>query len=80
MPTKIFTTIPGNCPFGKNVAIDSAACRNCQNYYRMGTAMFFWCKHSTPEIAESTPKLKKRGRPPGKTHRKPVNERKTKKR
>lgn len=43
MPTKIFTTISGPCPFGKNITIDSPGCRSCEKYYRAGTGMFFWC-------------------------------------
>ena len=62
MPTKIFTTIEADCPFGKGVKIDSTACRNCPQYYRAGTGMFFWCRHPEPE---PTPQPKKRGRPAG---------------
>ena len=59
MPTKIFTTIDGQCPFGRPCQTDSKECRTCENYYRNGTGMFFWCKAGTPGGA---PK-KKRGRP-----------------
>lgn len=59
MPTKIFTTIDGKCPFGRECQTDSKECRRCENYYRNGTGMFFWCKAGTPGGA---PK-KKRGRP-----------------
>ena len=61
MPTKIFTTIIGDCPFGKGVKIDSTQCRNCSEYYRTGTGMFFWCRHPEPE---KLPEKPKRGRPP----------------
>ena len=57
MLTKIFTTIEQKCPFGKEYQIDSTKCRSCEFYFRMGTGMFFWCKHPIPE-----PKPK-RGRP-----------------
>lgn len=90
MPTKIFTTISGLCPFGKKIMIDSTGCRSCEHFYRMGTATFFWCTHpveSVPKTPESVPKTrktvpkatkdvlktKKRGRPPGKAKKKPVN-------
>ena len=59
MPTKIFTTIDGSCPFGRGCQTDSKECRTCENYMRNGTGMFFWCKAATPPDA---PK-KKRGRP-----------------
>ena len=52
MPTKIFTTISGPCPFGKNVTIDSPGCRTCEHFYRTGTGMFFWCNNP----GESVPK------------------------
>ena len=45
MPTKIFTTIGGNCPFGRKCAVDSTECRKCEWFYRTGTATFFWCRH-----------------------------------
>lgn len=60
MPTKIFTTIDGKCPFGRECQTDSKECRKCENYYRNGTGMFFWCKAATPGL--DAPK-KKRGRP-----------------
>ena len=60
MPTKIFTTIDGKCPFGRECQTDSKECRKCENYYRNGTGMFFWCKAETP--GKEAPK-KKRGRP-----------------
>ena len=60
MPTKIFTTIDGKCPFGRECQTDSKECRMCENYYRNGTGMFFWCKAETP--GKEAPK-KKRGRP-----------------
>lgn len=75
MPTKIFTTIDGNCPFGLNVKIDSKECRTCANYYRSGTGMFFWCNHPPgPEKPKRTvrpkpepaDKKKKRGETPKK--------------
>ena len=62
MPTKIFTTIDGNCPFGKKIKIDSQSCRTCNYYYRAGTAMFFWCGHpvkpTKPEALEAAPEKK----------------------
>ena len=58
MPTKIFTTIDGPCPFGTGHAIDSPGCRKCQHFYRTGTATFFWCSHPPVEQAKPT-----RGRP-----------------
>ena len=65
MPTKIFTTIDGKCPFGRNCAIDSTECRKCEWFYRAGTAMFFWCRH--PVTPETEQVKRKRGRPPGKS-------------
>lgn len=85
MPTKVFTLMGGNCPFGKGCEIDSPSCRKCQWFYRAGTGTFFWCNHPiespkierlTPEKAQST---KKRGRPTKKAVKKPVKRKKTKK-
>ena len=45
MPTKIFTIMGGDCPFGRGCEIDSQVCRKCEHYYRAGTGTFFWCKH-----------------------------------
>lgn len=59
MPTKIFTTIIEDCPFGKRVKIDSKECRNCPEYYRVGTGTFFWCRHPVAEVEVK----RKRGRP-----------------
>lgn len=53
MPIKIFTTISGPCPFGKNVTIDSPGCRSCEHFYRTGTGMFFWCNNPGPKLEES---------------------------
>lgn len=90
MPTKIFTTIPGPCPFGYHNKIDDNLCRLCPYYFRTGTATFFWCNHPpmekavrkpkrVPENAESgTQQKRKRGRPPGKSTKKPVNQTKKK--
>lgn len=86
MPTKIFTTITGPCPFGKNVTIDSLGCRSCEHFYRTGTATFFWCSHpieqKPDEIAQKATEIaqpaKKRGRPAGKAKKKPVKTRKKK--
>jgi len=36
----------GKCPFGRGHEIDSAACRQCPDYFRAGTAMFFWCRQN----------------------------------
>ena len=75
MPTKIFTTISGLCPFGKKIMIDSTGCRSCEHFYRVGTETFFWCTHpveSVPKTPESVPKTKKRGRPAKKAISKPV--------
>lgn len=77
MPTKIFTTISGLCPFGKKIMIDSTGCRSCEHFYRMGTATFFWCRHPIEEVPEIAQPKRKRGRPPGKAKKKPVK-RKTK--
>lgn len=74
MPTKIFTTIDGNCPFGKKTKIDSQSCRTCNFYYRAGTAMFFWCGHPVkptkpervPETTKTGTRTKKRGETPKK--------------
>ncbi len=64
MPTKIFTTIIGPCPFGMGCAIDSTTCRQCPFFFRMGTATFFWCKHPTPAPAPAiSPKKRGPGRP-----------------
>ena len=87
MPTKIFTIMGGDCPFGRGCEIDSQVCRKCEHYYRAGTGTFFWCKHpdaqKTAEIARKAPKIaqpkRKRGRPPGKATKRPVKRRKTKK-
>ena len=49
MPTKIFTTIDGQCPFGRPCQTDSKECRKCEHYYRAGTGTFFWCKHPDGE-------------------------------
>lgn len=72
MPTKIFTTIEQECPFGKGCDIDSLACRNCPDYFRVGTGMFFWCKR---EVAEEKPaskhKPKKTTAAPGKKRGRP---------
>lgn len=62
MPTKVFTTIDGLCPFGKKVMIDSPGCRSCEHFYRIGTETFFWCTHpveSVPKMPESVPKTRK---------------------
>ena len=88
MPTKIFTTITGPCPFGKNVTIDSPGCRSCEHFYRTGTGTFFWCNHpfelKSAEIAQKAAEIsqpkRKRGRPPGKATKKSVKRTKTKKR
>lgn len=85
MPIKIFTLLGGNCPFGRNCAIDSQSCKTCKFFYRAGTGTFFWCSHpqepakaerKAPEIVQEK---RKRGRPPGKAAKKPVKRRKTKK-
>lgn len=76
MPTKIFTLLGGQCPFGKGIEIDSQSCRKCGWFYRAGTGTFFWCNHPiespkieqdspkieriTPEIAQKTPKNKRK--------------------
>lgn len=87
MPTKVFTTISGPCPFGKNVTIDSPGCRSCEQYYRAGTGMFFWCNaRSEPvlgPVRETLDTKPKRGRPrktdtPVKAQKKPVKTRKKK--
>ena len=89
MATKVFTTIPGPCPFGYKNNIDDHLCRLCPFYYRAGTGTFFWCTHppiekkprpkvqKAPEIVQEK---RKRGRPPGKAAKKAVNRTKTKKR
>ena len=88
MPTKVFTTITGPCPFGKQVTIDSPGCRSCEHYYRGGTGTFFWCKDAPAEPVPNPvqailhPKPK-RGRPrktdtPAKAKKKPVKTRKKK--
>ena len=62
MATKIFTTIPGPCPFGYKNDIDDHLCRVCPYFYRAGTGMFFWCNHpveSVPKTPESVPKTRK---------------------
>ena len=71
MPTKIFTILGGNCPFGRGCDIDSLSCRKCEHFYRTGTGTFFWCKHpdgqKRVEIAQKAPEIeqpkRKRGRP-----------------
>lgn len=81
METKVFTTIPGPCPFGIYATIDSPGCRSCEYFYRTGTGTFFWCNHppvaqKLPKIARKAPEIaqekRKRGRPPGKAAKKPV--------
>lgn len=94
MPTKIFTILGGDCPFGRKCARDSNQCRQCQYYYRAGTGTFFWCNHpieqktaeieqKTAGIARKAPEIaqpkRKRGRPPGKATKKPVKRIKNKK-
>ena len=62
MPTKIFTTLGGKCPFGMGCDIDTQPCRNCKHFYRAGTGMFFWCNHpleNVPEKANSVLKSDK---------------------
>lgn len=89
MATKVFTTIPGPCPFGYKNNIDDNLCRLCPYFYRAGTGMFFWCNHppveqKRPKIAQKAPEIvqekRKRGRPPGKATKTAVNRTKTKKR
>lgn len=87
MPTKIFTTVGGLCPFGRGIEIDSAGCRRCEYFYRTGTATFFWCRHPqaekpaeiVPQSVEGVPMKKKRGRKPVKAAKKPVKGRKPQK-
>ena len=69
MPTKIFTTIEAECPYGKGVKIDSTGCRNCPEYYRTGTGLFFWCRHPEPEPVQEK---RKRGRPSKKADFRPI--------
>ena len=45
MLTKVFTTLGGNCPFGKGIERDSAKCRQCEFFYKAGTGTFFWCSN-----------------------------------
>lgn len=90
MPTKIFTTISGPCPFGKKNDIDSPACRSCEHFYRTGTGTFFWCNAGPSEpvpnmVQEILHPKPKRGRPrktviPGKPTKKAVKRTKPKKR
>lgn len=54
MPTKIFTTLGGKCPFGMGCDIDTQPCRNCKHFYRAGTGMFFWCNHPVENVPEKT--------------------------
>ena len=87
MPTKIFTILGGDCPFGRKCAIDSPSCRQCPHFYRAGTGTFFWCNHPIEQkpagIVQKAPEIiqemRKRGRPPEKALKKPVKRRKTKK-
>lgn len=67
MPTKIFTTIEQECPFGRGCKIDSTTCRACPDYFRMGTGFFFWCRKENPE-----PVVKKKVGRPRKDKKKPV--------
>lgn len=80
MPTKIFTTISGPCPFGTGCDIDSTKCRQCQWYFRMGTGTFFWCNHPGGREQEQTkePEKTKRGRPRKNGPKKPVKRTKKK--
>ena len=86
MPTKIFTVLGGDCPFGRGCAIDSISCRKCQYFYRTGTGTFFWCNHpieaAAPEEAPKAPDIpqerRKRGRPRKNAIIKPMGRPKTK--
>lgn len=93
MPTKIFTTIPGPCPFGYKNKIDDNLCRLCPYYFRTGTGTFFWCNHPVPQKAKSVRKKaqsvptapesgtqpkRKRGRPRKNAPNKPVKQTKKK--
>lgn len=92
MPTKIFTTMGGRCPFGYHNNIDDNLCRLCPYYYRAGTGTFFWCNHPidektpkkprrVPEKAETgTQEKRKRGRPRKDATKKPVKRTKSKNR
>ena len=73
----------GACPFGKGVEVDSAGCRNCAYYYMKGTSTFFWCMNPAARQDAGKPakpeEKRKRGRPPGKTQKKPYTASKKKK-
>lgn len=78
MPTKIFTTLGGACPFGEGPEIDSLKCRNCEYYWRIGTGTFFWCLHPVQQQPAPEPEKRKRGRPKGSKNKKKVARRKIK--
>ena len=87
MPTKIFTTLGGSCPYGHNVELDSPGCRKCEDYFRAGTGMFFWCRHQPAEqepkprkIAIKAKPAKKRGRPRKNAQKRPIKADEKKKR
>ena len=81
MPSKVFTVLGGDCPFGRKCAIDSPSCRQCPHYYRTGTGTFFWCNHpieqkpaeiahETPEIVQERPKIARKRTTKAKTTKK----------
>ena len=78
MATKVFTTMGGPCPYGLGHERDSAGCRKCEHYYREGTGTFFWCTHPDSGKEHKKPEKRKRGRPPVKVTKTPVNQRKDK--
>lgn len=81
MPTKIFTVNNDPCPFGRGCVVDSKECRNCPDYYRAGTAMFFWCANNLETATDITPKKRVRKTAnPDKARKRPVNRKKSGKR
>lgn len=77
MIRKIFKV--GECPFRPGVEVGSTVCRTCADYKgEPAYCSFVICSHegeiATGGESQQIPKPKaKRGRPPGKAKKKPVN-------
>ena len=87
MVRKVFKV--GDCPFKSGVPVGSVSCRNCKDYKgEPAYCTFVICSNEgeieqkAAKIAREAPEIeqpkRKRGRPPGKAKKKPVNS-KTKK-
>lgn len=82
MIRKIFKV--GECPFRPGVEVGSTTCRTCRDYKgEPAYCSFVICSHEgeiaqkAAKIARKAPEIeqqkRKRGRPPGKAKKKPVN-------